>query len=155
MKKEAKDKEFLKRPTFKGGDKALSKFIADHLRYPSEALQKAIEGTVAIKYTIDHKGGVVDTKILTRIGGGLDEEAVRLVKLLKFDVPPHRGLKILFHKDLQIHFRLPRQIAAGEPHIVSGVVTEVQYSLTPTTAVTELKPSPPPSSSGYNYTVSW
>lgn len=158
MKKEAKEKAFLKNPVYKGGNAAMSKFVSEQVRYPQEAMQQALEGTVAMKYTIDHKGNVIDTKILTKLGGGLEEEAIRVVKLLKFDVPAHRGLKVLFHKDIQINFRLPHQVAAGEPHIVSEIVTDIQYTLTPSVAnmVTENVPNAAAATSGgYNYTVSW
>jgi len=108
MKKERKDKNFIKKPIYPGGPSAMRIFIKENLKYPQEALEKRIEGTVTLKYTIDHRGHVVDTHIIAGLGHGCDEEAVRLVRLLKFEVPRTRGVKVMFHKDMHVPFRLPR-----------------------------------------------
>jgi len=130
MKKERKDHQFIKKPYYEGGITAMKNFITKNLSYPSAALQKKIEGTVYIRYTINYKGKVVDTKIVTGIGHGCNEEAIRLVKLLEFNVPKNRNLKAVFHKSLQIHFRLPKA--------------------TPTK---EVSPPPSPMNIQYNYTT--
>lgn len=108
MQKEKKDKHFIKKPVFPGGHEALKKFIRDNMRYPKEAVKNRIEGTVSLKYTINHQGKVIEAKVIKGLGHGCDEEAIRLAKLLKFDVPKTRNLKVQFHKDLHVHFRLPK-----------------------------------------------
>lgn len=108
MRKEAKDIEFIKKPVYKGGPKAMRKFIEQHLRYPKEALEKKVEGTVYLNYDINHKGEVIGAKVIKSVGYGCDEEAIRLVKLLKFEVPKNHGVRVVFHKNIQIHFRLPK-----------------------------------------------
>lgn len=121
MKKEAKDKHFIKKPIYKGGPTAMKKFIGQHLRYPKEALENKIQGTVYVKYDIDYKGNVTDAKVVKGIGHGCDEEAMRLAKLLKFKVPKNRGVRVIFHNNIQIHFRLPKKKPAPK-------VTAVQYN---------------------------
>ena len=107
MKKESKDKHFIKKPIYEGGPTALSLFIKNNLKYPDEAKTNKIEGTVIVKYTINYKGDVIDTKTIKGLGYGCNEEAIRLTKLLKFKIPKTRNIKIQFHKSIQIHFRLP------------------------------------------------
>lgn len=107
MKKERKQQHFIKKPYYEGGMSAMKLFIKQHLSYPEAAKAKKIEGTVNIRYTINYKGKVIDTKIISGIGYGCNEEAIRLVKLLEFTVQRNRNLKAIFHKNLQIHFRLP------------------------------------------------
>ncbi len=104
-----KKKQFIKRPKYPGGPKAMRAFIQRNLRYPPEAWERGIEGTVHIRFTIDHKGEVIATKILSGLGHGCDEEAIRLVKLLRFEVPKNRKVRVVFHKTLHIHFRKPAQ----------------------------------------------
>ncbi len=103
-----KDKHFIHKPVYDGGDKALRAFISQNLQYPESARSNQIEGTVHVEYDINYKGDVVDARVIGGIGHGLDEEAMRVVKLLKFSVAKHRGLRVLFHKRIQIHFRLPK-----------------------------------------------
>lgn len=112
MQKERKDKNFIKQPVYPGGQKALREFIRQNLRYPEAALKQRIEGTVSMRYTIDHNGKVIDTHVIAGLGYGCDEEASRVVRQLKFDVPKTRGVKVQFHKDIHVHFRLPKQKSA-------------------------------------------
>jgi len=107
MKKERKEDSFIKQPFYKGGDRSLKDFIKTHLKYPALSQANKIEGDVHIRYDINHKGEVTDTKII----GGLDdlcnEEAIRVVKMLKFIVPKTpRHLKVTFHKNIRIHFHI-------------------------------------------------
>ena len=107
MKKERREDSFIKQPYYKGGDQALREFINMHLRYPALSQANKVEGDVHIRYDINHKGDVIDTKII----GGLDdlcnEEAIRVVKMLKFIVPKTpRHLKVTFHKNIRIHFHI-------------------------------------------------
>lgn len=100
-------------------------FITKHLTYPEEALKDRIEGTVHIRYGIDHTGKVIDIKIIKGLGGGCSEEAIRLVGMLKFNLERTRGVKVLFHKKIQIHFRLPSQQQTVSP-------PSIGYTITPT-----------------------
>lgn len=148
MRKEKKDKHFVQRPVYPGGPKAMQEFLRQQLQYPEEALRNGIEGTVAIRYEIDYKGNVTDVQVLAGLGYGCDEEAVRIAKLLRFNVPPARGLKVLFHNDLKIHFHLPK--AAPQPQVPS----EVQYNYVAAPAKPpEESGKPKPESGGYSYTV--
>ena len=85
MRKPSKEKHFIKQPWFEGGLKAMKQFVAENLRYPQEALEQRLEGTVSVRYDIDHKGNVVDAKIIGHaLGHGFEEEAIRLVMSITF-----------------------------------------------------------------------
>lgn len=144
MKKERKDKSFIKKPIYPGGTLAMRNFIRQHLVYPPEALKNGIEGTVSLKYTIDHKGNVIETHIIAGLGHGCDEEALRLVRLFKFEVPKTRGVRVTFHKNLHVHFRLPKQKPVAPP---GPVAVSAQY------VYTQAASSAKPSGGGYSYTV--
>lgn len=108
MKRERKDKNFVKVAYFKGGSKSLEAFILANLQYPQEAFDKHIEGTIHAKYDINNRGKVSKIKLYNSIGYGCDEEAIRVIKLLEFEVPKSRGLRLTFHKEIHIHFRMPK-----------------------------------------------
>lgn len=107
MKKKAKAESFLNEPYFKGGKKAMGEFIQKNLKYPPEALKNKIEGSVSIKFDINHKGKVIKTSITKGIGNGCDEEATRVVKLLRFECHVPKGMKAIFHRNIKIDFKLP------------------------------------------------
>ena len=116
MQKEAKEKDFIQKPTYAGGPKAMRAFISQHLRYPQAALANRTEGTVVLKYDIDYLGKVIEVKVISGPGDGCREEAIRLVKMLEFTPPKtKRGLKVTFHRSLKIHFRLPKVKPKPQP----------------------------------------
>lgn len=69
-------------PEFPGGDPERQKFLADNISYPDEASQTGIQGTVYVQFVVDSKGNITDVKILRGIGGGCDEEALRVIKMM-------------------------------------------------------------------------
>ena len=129
MQKERKDKHFIKKPIYEGGAAAMKAFVKKNLNYPKEAFQNKIEGTVYLKYAIDYQGNVTETNVISGLGYGCDEEAERIVKLFQFKVPKSRGVKVLFHKSIQIHFRLPKEKPKPKP----AQPQQIQYTLTPKT----------------------
>ena len=68
---------------FPGGEVALDKFLEDNLVYPEDAIENGIEGTVFVDLMVDEKGSIVQANIDSkRIGYGLENEVLRVVKLM-------------------------------------------------------------------------
>ena len=101
-----KRKHFLKLPRFSGGKEMLSKFFQENLKYPAEALEKGIQGDVQVAYRVNSKGEVFDVEVEKGIGYGCDEEAVRLIKLLKHDSVKNKGIRVTASSRMKIPFRL-------------------------------------------------
>jgi protein TonB len=79
-KAEAKEWTYVEEmPVFPGGDAALLRFLQENLRYPADALRKGIEGTVYVGFVINREGKVEKITVRNPIGGGLEEEAIRVV----------------------------------------------------------------------------
>ncbi len=111
MKRERKDKSFIKKPIYPGGKKAMREFIQRELKYPKKALDNKIEGVVRLRITIDKAGAVVKTQVMLHIGYGCDEEAERIARLFKFYVPKNRKIKVHFYKTVNISFKLQKKPA--------------------------------------------
>lgn len=108
MEKDKKKTKFIHQPEYPGGPKELTKFIYAHLRYPQAALDADVEGTVLVEYDIDYQGNVFATRVLHSVGSGCDEEASRVVRMLKFDVPKNRGVHVVFHQKARVQFKKPK-----------------------------------------------
>jgi TonB family protein len=147
----AKDKKtlFIHQPQFKGGPKELTKFIYANLRYPKEAVEAGVEGTVFIEYDIDYQGNVVATRVLQGLGHGCDEEACRVVQMMKFDVERNRGVHVLFHQKVKVLFKKPKQSPAQPP--MAQAQMQVAYTVTPSTPASKVDEKP--AEVTYNYTV--
>lgn len=82
---EEKEEVFLvveEMPEFPGGTAAMQKFIASNIKYPRQASQLGLEGRVVVSFVINKDGNVDNVEILKGIGGGCDEEAIRVIKSL-------------------------------------------------------------------------
>lgn len=65
---------------YKGGAKALQKWMNGRLRYPLQAKDLGIQGTVTVIFTIQEEGLITDVRTKDKsLGWGLEEEAIRLV----------------------------------------------------------------------------
>ena len=69
-------------PQFPGGDQAMMKFVSENVQYPEEAKEKEISGRVMVGFIVEKDGSISDVKVVKGIGGGCDEEAVRVVKAM-------------------------------------------------------------------------
>lgn len=69
-------------PAFPGGDMACRRFLQENARYPQLAKETGIQGKVYLRFVVNETGKVVEVEVLRGIGGGCDEEAVRVVSML-------------------------------------------------------------------------
>ena len=97
-----------KSPEFEGGAKARQQFINDNLKYPEALMNSAIEGTVYISFIVEIDGTLTDVTIRRGIGGGLNEEAVRVVNLMsgKWRCGKQSGKPVRSAYTIPIKFRL-------------------------------------------------
>jgi TonB family protein len=90
-------------PKLKGGLNS----IQSQLKYPEMAVKAGIEGTVNVDFIVDKNGNVENPQILRGIGGGCDEEALRVVKKAKFEPAMHKGELVRVKYSVPIRFQLP------------------------------------------------
>lgn len=89
-------------PELIGGLKALQQKI----EYPEMARRAGIEGRVYVQFIVNEKGEVENPKVIRGIGGGCNEEALRVVKTAKFRPGLQRGRPVKVQYMLPIIFRL-------------------------------------------------
>ena len=89
-------------PELIGGIEELQKKI----KYPEMARQAGVNGRVFVQFVVDEQGNVVDPVVLRGIGGGCDEEAMRVIKSAKFKPGKQRGKAVKVRYVIPIVFRL-------------------------------------------------
>lgn len=148
-----KPNSFLNKPVFEGGVKGMRALIKENLKYPKEAIDGKIEGSVKIKYDVDYKGNVIKTKVIKSLGHGCDEEAQRLVRLFKFKIDKTRKVRVIFHKNIQINFKLPK----AKPKKVQPSPKQnmsIQYKVTQKPSPKKPEVEKKQGGSSYSYTIS-
>lgn len=66
-------------PEFPGGTNEMMNFILKMIRYPDNAKDANIVGIVYIEFTVEKNGSLTDITLKRGIGGGCDDEALRVV----------------------------------------------------------------------------
>ena len=94
-------------PEFPGGVEALMKYISENVKYPQEAKDKNISGRVVLGFVIEKDGSVNEVKVLRGIGGGCDDEAVRVIKTMpKWKPGRQKGEPVRVFYQIPINFKL-------------------------------------------------
>lgn len=87
---------------YEGGQEAMYDFIKKETRYPIMARRNRIQGVCIVSFTLNTDGTMSGIKLVKNIGGGCGEEALRVVRLLKFNKPDYAVLT-----SIPITFKLP------------------------------------------------
>lgn len=99
-------------PQFNG---CLTEFIADNINYPEKARMDSVEGTVIISFWIDFDGSTINHKIEKGIRKDLNNEALRVTKLIHYEKPAmQKGKAIKVRYVVPVKFNL--SISSCKPH---------------------------------------
>jgi protein TonB len=108
------DKTFTKveiESDFPGGAAAWLRYLNKNLRYPDDAVNNEIQGTVVVQFIVDKEGNVSDVQAISGPdNGGLREEAVRVIKKSGRWTPAiQNGRQVKSYKKQPIVFKLESQ----------------------------------------------
>ncbi len=94
-------------PAYPGGDESRIKFLMDNIKYPQMAKESGIQGTVYVTFVVEKNGSVTDVRVLRGIGGGCDEEAIRVIQAMpSWNPGKQRGKPVRVQFNMPIKFTL-------------------------------------------------
>ena len=94
-------------PEFVGGMGECMKYLAANIKYPTEAIEKGIQGRVIVQMVVTKEGDIADTKIARGIDPLLDAEALRVVSgMPKWKPGKQKGEAVNVMYTLPVMFRL-------------------------------------------------
>jgi len=94
-------------PEFPGGVKALRQILASSVKYPTEAVEKGIQGKVYVTFVVNKDGSVLNAKIARGVDPLLDAEALRVVSSLpKWKPGRQKGQDVAVQYTVPINFAL-------------------------------------------------
>ena len=94
-------------PSYPGGDQKMYEYLGKNIKYPQIARESSIQGRVFVNFVVEPDGSVSNVKVLRGIGGGCDEEAVRVVKSMpKWKAGKQRGKAVRVSYTLPVVFKL-------------------------------------------------
>ena len=67
-------------PEFPGGAAKMMEYIQKNIKYPMMARESDIQGRVFVNFVVEPDGSITNVTVMRGIGGGCDEEALRVVQ---------------------------------------------------------------------------
>ncbi|MFT4857678.1 MAG: TonB family protein [Algoriphagus sp.] len=97
-------------PNPPGGMSGWNQYLAQSIQYPAEARRMGIEGTVILVFVVGTDGSLSDVEILRGIGGGADEESIRVVQNSpNWEAGTQGGRAVKTRMRLPIRFKLDNE----------------------------------------------
>lgn len=97
-------------PSFPGGEQAFFKFLAQNIRYPGIARDQGLQGKLYIEFVVTKQGHITDVKIIKgTIGGGCEEEALRIIKSMPDWIPGKQNGDLV-----NVRYRMPIIFQLGD-----------------------------------------
>lgn len=94
-------------PSFPGGMEQFYVYLRKSIKYPKEAFEKKIEGKVFLSFIVETDGELSDIQVNRKVGGGTDEEAVRVLEESPKWIPGVQdGKKVRVKYNIPIDFSL-------------------------------------------------
>ncbi len=138
-------------------ERSLLTILSRNIRYPEEARQANIEGTVVVAFVIETNGRISNIRLIKDIGGGCGAEAIRVLQALddaglRWQPAQIKGQPVRMRQAVPLRFRLeeappfylndrgdtiytaldtlPRFMGAGEDTLIAFVLRELRYPRT-------------------------
>jgi protein TonB len=94
-------------PTFPGGEEKLFEYLRKNIKFPPVARENGIQGRVFVTFVVDKDGKVKEVKVLRGIGGGCDEEALRVIRSMPdWKAGKQNGRPVQVQYNLPVNFTL-------------------------------------------------
>ena len=94
-------------PEFPGGAAKMMEYIQKNMKYPMMARESDIQGRVFVNFVVEPDGSISNVTVMRGIGGGCDEEALRVVQSMpKWKPGKQRGSAVRCSFTVPIIFKL-------------------------------------------------
>ena len=90
---------------FQDGYNSIIKFVQENIKFPAEAKENNVHGKLMVSVVVEKDGSLSDIKIKKGLGYGLDEEIVRIIKMMpKWQPAQHQGKAVRQSQTIMIPF---------------------------------------------------
>lgn len=91
-----------KMPEFPSGNEELSKFLVRNIKYPLLAQENGIQGRVICQFIVNADGRIENIEVVSGVEESLDQEAIRVLKLMPNWIPGSQG-----GENVRVKYTLP------------------------------------------------
>ena len=108
-----KDLDQLPKPMLSTLDRDFQTFLSNNLEYPEAAFRLNLSGTVELRFVVETGGRVSNIEVVRSVGGGCTEEAIRVLKLIKWFPGIKGDVAVRTSMPLQITFDIANRSVGG------------------------------------------
>lgn len=101
------------RPVFTSVEENLGSFIAHHLSYPEAAFKSNVAGTVKLRFVVETSGRISNIEVINAVGAGCTEEAIHVVKMIKWFPGIKDNMAVRTFVPLEITFDISKKTVGG------------------------------------------
>ena len=95
-------------PNFPGGMGECMKYLSKNIKYPTEAMEKEIQGRVIVQFIVEKDGSITEAKVVRGVDPALDKEALRVINSMpKWTPGKHAGEAVNVKYTVPIMFKIP------------------------------------------------
>lgn len=88
------------------GFRSVNTYLMHLMKYPEMAVRNNISGTVVLDFVIETNGLASNIRIRESVGGGCDQEAIRILEQLRWTPGRKAEVSVRTHADIEIAFQL-------------------------------------------------
>ncbi len=118
-------------------NKKMLEYVYTSIKYPAAARNSNIQGVVVASFIVEKDGSISNTKILREIGGGCEEEVLRVTSSMPDFIPGKQS-----GKNVRVQYHLPVKFKLEGPTTKSSIVTK-EGEIIPTPPSPPAPPTPP------------
>lgn len=101
------------KPSYPGGDEAIFRLLSERIVYPEEAKKEGVGGRVYVSFVVDTLGNVMDVHVERGLMQDIDDECVRVVRMLNgWEPGTQKGKKVKVQYRIPITFTPPKRYKA-------------------------------------------
>lgn len=108
-------------PVFPGGIQKLNNFLDKKIKYPIAALDNDVQGTVMVNFIVEKDGSLSNLKTDRKLGFGLDEEAIRVLKMSKWLPAIQDGKTVRVNYSIPIKFTLDQDKGENKANVIASI----------------------------------
>lgn len=97
---------FEEAPSYPGGTDSMMIFIRNNIVYPDSVYKKGLQGRVIVQFIVETDGSVSNVNAVKTFDEACGKEAVRVVKLMKWNPGKQRGKAVRTRVSVPISFKL-------------------------------------------------
>lgn len=101
------------KPVYPTTNQNFGSFVGSNLQYPEAAFKQNVSGAVKLKFVVEPSGRISNIVVEKSLGGGCTEEAIRVIRLIRWNPAIYNKMAVRSWMCLEITFDIAKKSVGG------------------------------------------